>query len=97
MYKFRSRYVVDTGIVEVLRYRDGQMCVHFVGEEARVVVSVNLSDYGLVAPEGFFFTRDYAEAEGYAFALEEAGIADRMARFVFGPFDSVGYLMRLVV
>lgn len=95
MFHIKSKWMNEIGTIHITRYRDGQPRVEFSSGEGTTVLSINLSAYGLIAPEGHFFTKDYSEGEGMAEAIEDAGIAQRLCRVKFGPYGTTASLMTM--
>lgn len=63
------------------------------GEFESVVLSVNLSGYGMYPPKGCLYFRNYAESEGVALALQEAGYGEIIDTVPIGMAS--GHLFRL--
>lgn len=93
-FHIKSKWMDEIGTIRITRYRDGQPRIEFYGQGA-TILSINLSAYGLIAPEGHFFTKDYSEGEGMAEAIENAGIAKRIAQVTFGPHGTTASLMAM--
>lgn len=83
---FASRYMYDDQLALFVRDdEDGSM----------IDLSVNLGDYGLIAPDNHIYVKDYSENEGTPDALEAAGVATKVSPVTFG--FGRGWLMRLTV
>jgi hypothetical protein len=96
MFHIKSKYMDDQGTIHKSRYRDGSLRLLFIGNTGTTTLSINLSDYGLEAPEGCFFTKNYSEGEGMAEAIEKAGIAKPIVDESFGRFGTTATLMKLI-
>jgi hypothetical protein len=99
-YTIKTRFVDITNgrIDENVRYGDGTRALAFWHSECMgrpEVVSVNLSEYDFVPPENHVYVRAGAQHEGMAETLEKVGVAKRVLSVVYGPFDSVAWLMLL--
>lgn len=97
-YTIKARYV-DVVNARVVRgqYADGSLSLSVVSDDPQdLTISINLSAYGLTAPESHIFVKDYSEHEGLPQALIEAGIAEPVERVEFGPFDGAAWLMKVV-
>jgi hypothetical protein len=96
MFHIKSKYMDEIGTIQKAEYRDGTLAVSFQSNEGDTVLSVNLADYGLNAPENHFWVKNYSEGEGMADAIQEAGIATPFCVTTFGPYNTTATLMKLV-
>ena len=105
-YTLDARYLKVTGMIFKGKYGDGSLALQIHGEEGPEVLSVNLGAYGLVAPEGHIYVRNYSQHEGLVEELERAGIAERVASDTdphrpanpkFGGHNASATLMRVLV
>ena len=72
---------------------DGSLALGVMDEGRPMVLSVNLLDYGQIAPLNHVFVKDYAENEGLPASLEAAGVAERVSPVSIG--FGAGWLMKL--
>ncbi len=79
----------------VARYAfDGTIALYMSEpNQAPEPITVNLSEWGFVAPANHVFVKNYSGLEGLAEGLEKAGLATKVKTVMFG-FGS-GYLMKL--
>ena len=77
------------------RYPNGSTALLAQDGEETEVLSVNLTAYGLHAPDGHVFVKDYSEHSGLPVALEAADVAHAVRVVVFGPFRTTAVLMKL--
>jgi len=101
-YTIESKFVhLTDATVTRGKYHGGGLAVVAEAEVdgflERETLSVNLSAYGLEPEPDQFYVKDYAQHEGLADALIEAGIAKRVdpAPITFGPHDTQAYLMEV--
>lgn len=91
------------GVVSVIRletnaYADGNPGLGATlewddGFVENMQLSVNLRQYGMIPPRGFYYIRDYSEYVGVADALEAADIVTKAERVSFGY--GKGWLVKL--
>jgi hypothetical protein len=82
--------------VTKVAYGDGSLAVRAFVDGEESVLSVNLSQYGLVPnSDDLFYVKNYAENEGLPAILVRAGIATAVSEVKIGPFNSSCYMMRL--
>lgn len=93
----KARYVnmTDAAIYTMTYALDHSLALVAETHMDREVLSVNLGDHGLTAPEGHVFVKDYSEHEGLVNALVEAGVAEKVRQVEFGPFDTTAWLMKI--
>jgi hypothetical protein len=96
MFHIKSKYMDEVGTIHKTCYSDGSLAVVFRSNEGNTTLSVNLADYGATPPEDHFFVKNYSEGEGMVEAIEKAGIAEALADFRFGSFDTTATLMKLI-
>lgn len=60
------------------------------------VLSVDLSEYGYVPGPGEIFMKDWSEHQGFAAALQAAGVVEIVGQVSVGPFVSKAYRVRVV-
>lgn len=94
-----AKYVRGTGDITKAAYENGSMalCFDAGGGDGFDTLSVNLVAYGLVAPDGHVYVRNYSEGEGLADALAEAGVAWPVSIVTFGPHDTTATLMKVLL
>lgn len=97
-----TKYVhITDGTLVRQMYDDGSLALQveyeYDGYPERETLSVNLSFYGMVPPEGHIYVKDYAESEGLPAALVAAGIASEVSDERIGPFNVRVVLMKLEV
>jgi hypothetical protein len=103
MVTIETRYMhITDGELVKAQYDDGSLAVQIEydtgeGYPERETISVNLSFYGMVPPEGHIYVKDYAESEGLPAALVAAGIASEVSDEHIGPFNVRVVLMKLEV
>jgi uncharacterized protein YdgA (DUF945 family) len=93
-----SKYLNHTGTVEKMQYGDGSLALTFTSLDGEPLstLSVNLQAYGIVAPEGHVYVKNYAEDEGLAAALVAAGVASDTGMLAeFGPYGTTATLMKV--
>lgn len=78
-----------------LEHDDQHRTLQLITDEGPETLSVNLDVYGLVAPSGHVWVRNYSEHTGLPGQLCKAGIAETVETTVIGPFNSSVALMRL--
>lgn len=78
--------------VERASYSDGSPALFLDGE----VVSINLSAYGLIPPDGQIYVPGYSEHSGLPAKLIDLGVATPVREVTFGPFDAYAWLMRIL-
>lgn len=81
------------GTIRTAQYGDGSLAVQIWDGEGPETLSINLISYGLRAPEGHMFVKNYSEHEGLPDAIQEAGIATKIREVSIG-YGS-GWLMKL--
>lgn len=93
----QSKFVrIANGALSLGQYADGSLAVQVRDSDQPVeTLSINLGAYGLAAPEGHFYCKDYSEHEGLPEALVKAGVASIVHEVTFGPFGSKAFLMHL--
>lgn len=69
--------------------------IHYDDGETEVL-SLDLTDYGLVAPPGTVWIKDWTEHVGLADALVMAGVVAPVGSLGVGPFFSRAYLVRVL-
>lgn len=81
----------------VLRHDDEQRALVFVDDQEPVpeTLSVSLAAYGLEAPEGHVYIKDWSEHSGLADSLQEHGSVRKVSSVEVGPFDSTAWLVRV--
>lgn len=94
-----AKYVNSEGDVAKMQYGDGSLALTFTSPDGEplLTLSVNLGAYGMVAPEGHVYVKDYAESEGLAAGMEAAGIAAPVGSVTFGPYNTTATLMRVLI
>lgn len=97
MFDVKSTYCTMRGCtVQTGEYGNGTLAVILTdGQEQDECVSINLQEHGLVPAERQFYVKNYAEHEGLAIALMQAGIATKIGEVEFGPYESSATLMEL--
>jgi hypothetical protein len=90
MYTVRMKYETISGGAVSTVYMDGSPALLVDNH----VVSINLSQYGLVPPAGHVFVKDYSEHEGLADALVDAGLVEKVNEVSFGY--GKGWLCKIV-
>jgi hypothetical protein len=64
--------------------------------EPAEIITVNLSAYGLMPPEGSVFIKDWSESIGLTDSLVAAGVVEIVAALQVGPFNSRAYAVRVI-
>lgn len=102
MVTIQSRYVhIKDGRLILSQYTDGSPAleVESVDDDGfpdTETLSINLATYGLKAPEGHVYVKDYSEHEGLPTALVAAGVAEYVDEVYLGPFNTRFVLMKVV-
>lgn len=80
-----------------LQHDDEQRALGFVDAEEMIgeIISVNLKAYGLEAPEGHVYIKDWSEHSGLADSLQEHGAIQKVSSVKVGPFSSTAWLVRV--
>lgn len=73
------------------------LVLHPDDEPCPEVLSVNLQAYGLVAPAGCVYIKDWSEGEGVADSLEATGLVRKVSDVYVGPFNSRAWLVEVLV
>lgn len=60
------------------------------------VLSVDLSEYGYVPGPGEVFVKDWSEHQGFAAALQAAGVVEIVGEVLVGPFMSRAYRVQVM-
>lgn len=68
----------------------------FETDEDHEVLNVNLDSYGLVAPPGSIWIKDWSEHAGVADQLIELGAVGHITTVSVGPFDSPAHLVEII-
>lgn len=98
----RERITIDyphfsmTGPVE---YDATQECLVHTDEESgdQEILTINLRSEGLQPRPGEVFVKDWSEQEGFARAMEKAGLVEVLSEVSAGRFNSRAYLARVLV
>jgi hypothetical protein len=94
VFKVTMKHGVEiTGILRSTYYGDGSPALQIWDAEGPESLSINLSAYGMVAPEGHIFVKNYSEHEGLPDELQRLGIATKVNEVPIG-YGS-GWLMKL--
>lgn len=82
----------------ILQHDDERRALGFVDAEELIgeVISVNLAAYGLEAPEGHVYIKDWSEHSGLADSLQEHGAVQKVSSVKVGPFSSTAWLVRVI-
>lgn len=101
MSTIKSDVTVSFSAIEItgdLEHLDEQraLVLHPYDEPVPEVVSVNLQAYGLLAPKGHVYIKDWSEGEGVADSLEAAGAVQKISQVRVGPFDSRAWLVKVL-
>lgn len=81
----------------ILRHDDDHRQLLLWTDEGPERVSVNLSAYGLEAPAGHVFVKDWSEHRGLAKSLVDQGLGQIVETVTVGPFDSPAHLVKVIV
>ena len=86
-------------ITGTLEHLEGQraLVLHPDDEPCSEVLSVNLQAYGLIAPTGCVYIKDWSEGEGVADSLEASGLVKKLSDVYVGPFNSRAWLVEVLV
>ena len=83
-----------TGHLRMMKYQDGSPALMMLCDDGREVLSVNLAGYGLKAPDGHIFVKDYSDHEGLADELVQLGIGEKVGPVRIGY--GAGWLVKVV-
>lgn len=75
---------------------DDQRALVLLTNEGTEILSVNLAAYGLVAPEGHVYIKDWSEGHGVAASLAASGVVKEVSDVLVGPFSSRAVLVRVL-
>lgn len=83
--------------LEFKEYADGSVAIQGFTELEGLFTTytVNLSGYGLYAPEGHVFIKEYSEGEGSTEILSNAGVITPISPVYVGPYGATCTLAKL--
>ena len=79
-----------------IEHDDDQRALVMFTAEGPETLSVNLQAYGLLAPSGHVWIKDWSEHEGLAASLAASGLVDEVSDTFVGPFFSRAVLVRVL-
>lgn len=79
-----------------IEHDDDQRALVLSTAEGPETLSVNLQAYGLLAPSGYVWIKDWSEHEGLAASLAASSLVEEVSDTLVGPFSSRAVLVRVL-